>query len=443
MDAPIRTARLALVPVVAEDADELAAVFADERLYAFTGGGPGTVEELRETLGRLARGRAADPWAQRNWVVRRLADRRAVGLVQAVFGDGGRSAEIAWLVGVPWQGQGLASEAATAVVTWLAARGVAQVTAWIRPDHYGDPASEVLNVRENVGIIDVTPLGKFDLRGPDVPKLLNHLYVNGWDNLDVGAVRYGVMCLEDGVVFDDGVTGRLGPERYIMTTTSSGAGGVWEWMDNWLQTAHPGWQIHVTPVTTAYASINVAGPKSRELLLRLTDGVDLSPDAFPYMRVRTGRIAGVDDCFMWRIGFTGGGNNTGDACTLIDTDADGLANYAFCVVVDGSPDDSHEWLRAELPRSGLDARLILLARNFGSFAAISAGLAEASGDYFAVLAADLQDPPEIAEKFFAALSTGDVDVVVMAGNVPLFTPPGTQPVQVEPAQRIGLELRDP
>jgi sarcosine oxidase, subunit alpha len=107
------------------------------------------------------------------------------------------------------------------------------------------------------------------------------------------------------VVFDDGVTGRLGPERYILTTTSSGAGGVGEWIDNWLQTAHPGWQIHVTPVTTAYASINVAGPNSRELLLRLTEGVDLSPDAFPYMRVRIGRIAGVDDCFMWRIGFTG------------------------------------------------------------------------------------------------------------------------------------------
>jgi sarcosine oxidase subunit alpha len=177
--------------------------------------------------------------------------------------------------------------------------------AWIRPDHYGDPASEALNVRENVGIIDVTPLGKFDLRGPDVPRLLDHLYINRWDNLEVGAVRYGVMCLEDGVVFDDGVTGCLGPERYIMTTTSSGAAGVWEWIDLWLQTAHPGWQIHVTPVTTAYASINVAGPKSRELLLRLTEDVDLSPDAFPYMRVREGRVSGVEGCFMWRIGFTG------------------------------------------------------------------------------------------------------------------------------------------
>jgi sarcosine oxidase subunit alpha len=177
--------------------------------------------------------------------------------------------------------------------------------AWIRPDHYGDPASEVRNVRNNVGIIDVTPLGKFDLRGPDVPKLLELLYVNKWESLEVGKVRYGVMCLEDGVVFDDGVTGRLGPDRYIMTTTSSGAASVQEWIDNWLQTAHPEWQIHVTPVTTAYASINVAGPKSRELLLRLTEGVDLSPDAFPYMRVRAGRIAGVDGCFMWRIGFTG------------------------------------------------------------------------------------------------------------------------------------------
>jgi polyisoprenyl-phosphate glycosyltransferase len=81
-------------------------------------------------------------------------------------------------------------------------------------------------------------------------------------------------------------------------------------------------------------------------------------------------------------------------------------------VVDGSPDDSHAWLRAELPGSGLDARLILLARNFGSFAAIMAGLAEASGDYFAVLGADLQDPPDVAARFFAALSTGDVDLIV-------------------------------
>jgi sarcosine oxidase, subunit alpha len=177
--------------------------------------------------------------------------------------------------------------------------------AWIRPDHYGDPAGEVMAVRERVGIIDVTPIGKLDLRGPDIPKLLELLYVNRWQKLDVGRVRYGVMCAEDGVVFDDGVTGRLGPDHYLMSTTSSGAAAVWEWIELWLQTERRGWKVHVTPVTTAYASINVAGPRSRELVARLWDGPDLSNEAFPYMHVREGRIAGVDGCFTWRIGFTG------------------------------------------------------------------------------------------------------------------------------------------
>jgi sarcosine oxidase subunit alpha len=177
--------------------------------------------------------------------------------------------------------------------------------AWIRPDHYGDPAAEARRVREAVGIIDVTPIGKLDLRGPDVPKLLNLLYVNKWSRLGMGRVRYGVMCAEDGVVMDDGVTGRLGEQHYLMSTTSSGAEGVAEWIENWLQTSHPDWQVHLTPVTTAYASMNVAGPRSRDLLRRVAEDVDLDPGAFPYMSVRMGRIAGVGECVLWRIGFTG------------------------------------------------------------------------------------------------------------------------------------------
>ena len=140
---------------------------------------------------------------------------------------------------------------------------------------------------------------------PTFRKLLNLLYVNKWSKLEIGRVRYGVMCAEDGVVLDDGVTGRLGDEHYLMSTTSSGAATVWEWAENWLQTEHPDWRVHVTPVTTAYASINVAGPKSRQLIERVTEGVDLSNEAFPYMHVRTGTIAGVDDSVLWRIGFTG------------------------------------------------------------------------------------------------------------------------------------------
>jgi sarcosine oxidase, subunit alpha len=190
---------------------------------------------------------------------------------------------------------------------WHEAHGAVPLVAgaWIRPDRYGDAAAEARNVREHVGIIDVTPIGKLDLRGPDVPALLNLLYVNKWSKLGIGRVRYGVMCADDGVVLDDGVTGRLGDEHYLMSTTSSGAATIWEWAENWLQTEHPDWRVHVTPVTTAYASMNVAGPESRRLIERVTKGVDLSNEAFPYMHVRTGQIAGVDDCVLWRIGFTG------------------------------------------------------------------------------------------------------------------------------------------
>ncbi|MQA26655.1 MAG: sarcosine oxidase, partial [Micromonosporaceae bacterium] len=190
---------------------------------------------------------------------------------------------------------------------WHEAHGASPLAAgeWIRPDHYGDPAGEARAVREHVGIIDVTPIGKLDLRGPDVPKLLNLVYVNKWSKLDVGKVRYGVMCAEDGVVLDDGVTGRLGDEHYLMSTTSSGAAGVEEWLELWLQTEHPAWQVHVTPMTSGYASVNVAGPKSRELMRRIVSDVDLAPEAFGYMQVRVGTVAGIAGCVLWRIGFTG------------------------------------------------------------------------------------------------------------------------------------------
>jgi len=198
-------------------------------------------------------------------------------------------------------------ERVSSIHPWHVANNATPILAgaWIRPEHYGNPAGEVTNVRENVGIIDVTPLGKLDLQGPDVPKLLNLLYTNKWSKLPIGGVRYGMMCAEDGVVMDDGVTARLGDEHYLMTTTSSGAARVWEWVENWLQTEHPDWQVHCTPVTTAFTSINVAGPNSRELVGRVCSDVDLDPEAFAYMQVRRGTVAGVENCIMWRIGFTG------------------------------------------------------------------------------------------------------------------------------------------
>jgi RimJ/RimL family protein N-acetyltransferase len=125
------------VPVIADDAGELTEVFGDQRLYVFLASHPTTTRELRDQFARLAAARLADQegTAQRNWTVRRRSDGRAVGMLQAAFSDQGRAAEVAWAVGVPWQGQGIASEAARAVVGWLERRGVATITAHIHPDH--------------------------------------------------------------------------------------------------------------------------------------------------------------------------------------------------------------------------------------------------------------------------------------------------------------------
>ena len=168
-----------------------------------------------------------------------------------------------------------------------------------------EPGSRSAQHAANVGIIDVSPLGKIELRGRDVSRLLDFVYTNRWNNLAVGGVRYGVMCAEDGVVLDDGVTARLDEDRYYMTTTSSGAGRVWNWLDEWLQTTFRAWDVRITAVTDGYAAMNVAGPRSRELLERVASGVDLSASAFGYMKARVAAVAGVADCIILRIGFTG------------------------------------------------------------------------------------------------------------------------------------------
>jgi sarcosine oxidase subunit alpha len=190
---------------------------------------------------------------------------------------------------------------------WHLAHGATPIGAgqWIRPDHYGNPSREVLNTRSNVGIIDVSPLGKIELRGRDVTRLLDFVYINRWGGLGVGGVRYGVMCADDGVILDDGVTARLGEDRYYMTTTSAGAGRVWNWLDEWLQTSFPKWDVRTTAVTDGYAAMNVAGPHSRELLERVASGVDLSAESFGYMQARVAAVAGVAECIILRIGFTG------------------------------------------------------------------------------------------------------------------------------------------
>jgi sarcosine oxidase subunit alpha len=173
---------------------------------------------------------------------------------------------------------------------------------WLRPEHYGDPTAEVQAVRQRVGLIDVSTLGKVRLVGPQVPALLDRLYINKWQKLDQGRVRYGLMCNDEGIILDDGVTAHLTENEWYTTTTSSGASAIYEWIQWWLQS---GWGdgVQATNMSEVNAAFNLAGPHSRAVLQKLTD-TNLTNEAFPYMHARSFVIAGVP-CLALRIGFTG------------------------------------------------------------------------------------------------------------------------------------------
>jgi RimJ/RimL family protein N-acetyltransferase len=125
------------VPLRVEDADEMVDVLSDPAIYAFIGGNPPTLDRLRETYRWQVQGGSEDGTEEwRNWVVRVRDDGRAIGTVQATIVDGGRRADIAWVIGTPWQGRGYGTEAAAALVAWLEDRGVTTITAHVHPDHH-------------------------------------------------------------------------------------------------------------------------------------------------------------------------------------------------------------------------------------------------------------------------------------------------------------------
>ncbi|MCX5391147.1 GNAT family N-acetyltransferase [Streptomyces sp. NBC_00094] len=136
----LRTRRLDLVPLAVAHAEEMAAVLADPALHTFIGGAPLTAPELRARYERLTAG-SPDPavvWA--NWVVRLRDEDRLAGTVQATVTDGGRVAEIAWVVGTEWQGRGIAREAARGLVDLLTTQGVRTVLAHVHPEHAASAA---------------------------------------------------------------------------------------------------------------------------------------------------------------------------------------------------------------------------------------------------------------------------------------------------------------
>jgi len=182
---------------------------------------------------------------------------------------------------------------------------------WRRPFYYPKPGErkwdavhrEIHAVRNAVGILDATTLGKIDIQGPDAAKLLNWVYTSKWDLLKVGRCRYGLMCGEDGMIFDDGVTARLGENHYLMHTTTGNAAHVLGWLEEWLQTEWPEMRVYCASVTEQYATVNLAGPNARALLASLTE-MDVSHEAFPFMTWREGTVAGLP-ARVFRVSFTG------------------------------------------------------------------------------------------------------------------------------------------
>ena len=183
---------------------------------------------------------------------------------------------------------------------------------WKRPWYYprdGESMREAVDreclaARSTVGVLDASTLGRIDVQGPDTAEFLERIYTNRWKRLATGRCRYGLMCTEDGMVFDDGVTLRLGEDRFLVHTTSGNAARVLAWMEEWLQTEWPELEVYCSSVTEQLATASLSGPLARRLLSELTTDIDLDRDAFPFMSWRDGHVAGLP-ARVARVSFTG------------------------------------------------------------------------------------------------------------------------------------------
>ena len=158
--------------------------------------------------------------------------------------------------------------------------------------------------RDSAGILDASTLGKIDIQGTDASEFLNRVYTNAWSKLAIGKCRYGLMLNEDGMVYDDGVTTRLGENHYIMTTTTGGAATVLGKLEDYLQTEWPELDVYLTSVTDHYATVSVCGPNSKKIVSQVIPDLDFSDESFPHMSFKNTKIGKVK-CRVMRISFTG------------------------------------------------------------------------------------------------------------------------------------------
>jgi sarcosine oxidase subunit alpha len=163
---------------------------------------------------------------------------------------------------------------------------------------------EILSVRNKVGLLDASTLGKIELKGPDAAEFLDRMYTNMMSTLKPGRCRYGLMMNELGFLMDDGVAVRFADDHFLVHTTSGGADRIAAWFEEWLQTEWTQYRVFVTPVTEQWAQFAIAGPKAREVLAKLSPDFDISHESFPHMSYKAGTLGGYP-VRVYRISFSG------------------------------------------------------------------------------------------------------------------------------------------
>lgn len=179
---------------------------------------------------------------------------------------------------------------------------------WWRPYLYGsgDRAARIIEevraVREGVAVLDVSTLGKLEVRGPDAGAFLDRIYTMTHAKQPVGKVRYCLMLNEMGVVIDDGVAFRLAEDRFFVTATTGAVARVYADMTFW--NAQWRMDVDVVNLTAGFAGLNITGPNARTVMQDLASDLDFSQKGFPYLTGQRGTVADVPVLAM-RIGFTG------------------------------------------------------------------------------------------------------------------------------------------
>ena len=164
---------------------------------------------------------------------------------------------------------------------------------------------EIRAIRSGVGFVDMSTLGKIEVKGLDAKEFVSRVYCNNLSNLAIGSVRYGLMLREDGILFDDGTVTHLGDNHYFLTSTTANSNSIWRWLTKLSQIQWPELDVRLTQVSEQWACLAIAGPQSRTLCEKLGLGIDFDPANFPLSSLRIGFIDREISCRVFSVSFSG------------------------------------------------------------------------------------------------------------------------------------------